>query len=151
MLVLTRKTREQIQIGENVVITILRVKGQTVRVGIEAPRDVRVLRSELPKNESAAEEQAAAETTTAGDSETTRSATKPRGAHALGIRSPRSAHPGQHAMMTAVSPLSAKIEARRTPGTNITAQCKTPHFTSAHPQPALISRYTRFKRGDWRG
>ncbi len=51
MLVLTRKTREQIQIGENVVITILKVKGQTVRVGIEAPRDVRVLRSELPKTE----------------------------------------------------------------------------------------------------
>src|SRR3954465_9018227 len=51
MLVLTRKSREQIQIGENVVITILRVKGQAVRIGIEAPRDVRVLRSELPKNE----------------------------------------------------------------------------------------------------
>ncbi len=53
MLVLTRKTREQIQIGENIVITILKVKGQTVRVGIEAPREVRVLRSELPKDESA--------------------------------------------------------------------------------------------------
>lgn len=51
MLVLTRKSREQIQIGENVVITILRVKGQSVRIGIEAPRDVRVLRSELPKDE----------------------------------------------------------------------------------------------------
>jgi carbon storage regulator CsrA len=51
MLVLTRKSREQIQIGDNVVITILRVKGQSVRIGIEAPRDVRVLRSELPKTE----------------------------------------------------------------------------------------------------
>jgi carbon storage regulator CsrA len=55
MLVLTRKSREQIQIGENVVITILRVKGQSVRIGIEAPRDVRVLRSELPKDEDDAE------------------------------------------------------------------------------------------------
>jgi carbon storage regulator len=48
MLVLTRKTSEQIQIGDNVVITILQVKGQSVRIGIQAPREVRVLRSELP-------------------------------------------------------------------------------------------------------
>ena len=47
MLVLTRKTQEQIQIGNNIKITILQVKGQAVRIGIEAPRDVRVLRSEL--------------------------------------------------------------------------------------------------------
>ena len=45
MLVLTRKAREQIHIGDHVVITILRIKGQTVRIGIEAPRDVHVLRS----------------------------------------------------------------------------------------------------------
>src|SRR5262245_2171403 len=49
MLVLTRKATEQIQIGENVVITILRIKGQSVRIGIEAPREVRVVRAELPK------------------------------------------------------------------------------------------------------
>jgi carbon storage regulator CsrA len=48
MLVLTRKTTEKIQIGENIVLTILRVRGQAVRVGIEAPREVRVLRCELP-------------------------------------------------------------------------------------------------------
>lgn len=48
MLVLTRKTQEQIVIGENIKVTILRVKGNTVRVGIEAPRQVRVVRSELP-------------------------------------------------------------------------------------------------------
>ncbi|MBL8828697.1 MAG: carbon storage regulator [Planctomycetaceae bacterium] len=51
MLVLTRKTQQQIHIGNNVVITILQVKGQNVRVGIEAPRDVRVVRAELkPKS-----------------------------------------------------------------------------------------------------
>ena len=50
MLVLTRKAQEKIQIGDNIVLTILRVKGQAVRVGIEAPRDVRVLRSELPQS-----------------------------------------------------------------------------------------------------
>lgn len=51
MLVLSRKTRQQIQIGDNVVVTILLVKGNTVRVGIEAPRNVRVLRAELPLHE----------------------------------------------------------------------------------------------------
>lgn len=51
MLVLTRKSNQQIHIGNNVVITILQVKGQNVRVGIEAPREVRVVRSELkPKS-----------------------------------------------------------------------------------------------------
>ena len=47
MLVLTRKVNQKIQIGENVVITILHVRGQSVRVGIEAPRQVRVVRSEI--------------------------------------------------------------------------------------------------------
>ncbi len=47
MLVLTRKANQQIQIGPNVTITILRVKGQTIRVGIDAPRNVSVLRAEL--------------------------------------------------------------------------------------------------------
>lgn len=48
MLVLSRKTQERIQIGDNVVVTVLRVKGNMVRIGIEAPKDVRVLRAELP-------------------------------------------------------------------------------------------------------
>jgi carbon storage regulator CsrA len=52
MLVLTRKCQEKIQIGENITITIVRVKGQSVRVGIEAPRDMKVLRSELPPESS---------------------------------------------------------------------------------------------------
>lgn len=48
MLVLTRKLQQQITVGENITITILRVSGKSVRVGIEAPRDVRVVRAELP-------------------------------------------------------------------------------------------------------
>ena len=47
MLVLARKTRETIRIGENIVITILKVQGRTIRVGIEAPQNVRVLRGEM--------------------------------------------------------------------------------------------------------
>lgn len=48
MLVLTRKLQEKICIGNDITVTILRVKGQQVRIGIEAPRDVRVIRGELP-------------------------------------------------------------------------------------------------------
>ena len=48
MLVLTRKLQEKIRIGDNVTITVLRVKGQAVRIGIEAPRELRVVRGELP-------------------------------------------------------------------------------------------------------
>jgi carbon storage regulator len=47
MLVLTRKPKQQIQIGPHITITILQIKGQSVRVGIEAPRNVCVLRTEL--------------------------------------------------------------------------------------------------------
>jgi carbon storage regulator len=47
MLVLTRKQQEKICIGDEIVITVLRVKGKSVRVGIEAPDKVCVLRGEL--------------------------------------------------------------------------------------------------------
>jgi carbon storage regulator CsrA len=47
MLVLTRKPQQQIQIGDNITITILRVSGNAIRIGIEAPEKVRVIRSEL--------------------------------------------------------------------------------------------------------
>lgn len=60
MLVLTRKANEKIRIGDNITITILRTKGKTVRVGIEAPHEVAVLRGELsfeqPEDEPAAQE-----------------------------------------------------------------------------------------------
>ena len=48
MLVLSRKHNEQIVIGENIVITVIRVQGDKVRLGIEAPGDVNIRRSELP-------------------------------------------------------------------------------------------------------
>jgi carbon storage regulator len=47
MLVLTRKAKQQIQIGPDITITILQIKGQAVRVGIEAPRSMSVLRTEI--------------------------------------------------------------------------------------------------------
>lgn len=51
MLVLTRKNHERIQIGENISITITRIKGNTVQLGIEAPKQIRVLRAELLESE----------------------------------------------------------------------------------------------------
>ena len=47
MLVLTRKLNEEIMIGDDIKVTLIRVKGNTVRIGIEAPRDVRIIRGEL--------------------------------------------------------------------------------------------------------
>ena len=47
MLVLTRKLNEEIHIGPNVTITILRVQGQAVRVGIQAPKHLNIVRGEL--------------------------------------------------------------------------------------------------------
>jgi carbon storage regulator CsrA len=49
MLVLTRKAKQQIQIGPHITITILQIKGQAVRVGVEAPREMCVLRTEIAK------------------------------------------------------------------------------------------------------
>ena len=47
MLVLTRKQNEKIRIGDNITITVVRMKGKSVRLGIEAPNDINVLRGEL--------------------------------------------------------------------------------------------------------
>ncbi len=47
MLVLTRKANQRIQIGEHVTITVIEVKGRYVRIGVEAPRDVRIFRGEI--------------------------------------------------------------------------------------------------------
>jgi carbon storage regulator len=49
MLVLSRKTAERIRLGDSIVVTIVRVSGDKVRLGIEAPPDVLVLRDELNK------------------------------------------------------------------------------------------------------
>ncbi|WP_432354589.1 carbon storage regulator CsrA [Sporosarcina sp. A2] len=47
MLVLSRKTNETIIIGDNIELRILEVKGDTVRIGIEAPKSVDIMRGEL--------------------------------------------------------------------------------------------------------
>ena len=47
MLVLTRKNSETIRIGDDVTVTIVRTGRSSVQIGIEAPRDVRIVRGEL--------------------------------------------------------------------------------------------------------
>lgn len=47
MLVLTRKRSEMIQIGDDVVIKVIEMSPRWVKIGIEAPDDVRVIRAEL--------------------------------------------------------------------------------------------------------
>jgi carbon storage regulator len=65
MLVLSRKPGEALRIGEDVEVTVVEVKGDMVRIGIQAPRDIQVWRRELweaivAENVKAAEEAAAA-------------------------------------------------------------------------------------------
>ncbi|MGB7347700.1 MAG: carbon storage regulator [Pirellulaceae bacterium] len=59
MLVLTRKLNEEILIGDNVKVTLIRVRGNTVRIGIEAPKEVRIVRGELEPLEEAADDEGA--------------------------------------------------------------------------------------------
>jgi carbon storage regulator len=47
MLILTRRVGETLHIGQEVTVTVLNVKGNQVRVGINAPKDVRVDREEV--------------------------------------------------------------------------------------------------------
>ena len=49
MLVLSRGEKQRIRLGDSIVITVVRVAGDRVRLGIEAPADVRVLRKELDR------------------------------------------------------------------------------------------------------
>ena len=49
MLVLSRKRDEEIIVGDNIKIKILQIRGNTVRIGIEAPGEVSVMRGELVK------------------------------------------------------------------------------------------------------
>jgi carbon storage regulator len=47
MLILTRKVNQEIRLGNGITITIVAVRGRQVRVGIQAPDSLRILREEL--------------------------------------------------------------------------------------------------------
>lgn len=47
MLVLTRRPQQSITIGNDIVVTVLEIKGDSVRIGIQAPHEVEVHRAEV--------------------------------------------------------------------------------------------------------
>jgi carbon storage regulator len=51
MLVLSRKERQSIRLGDDITVTIVRLTRDQVRLGIDAPREIRVLRDELEPHE----------------------------------------------------------------------------------------------------
>jgi carbon storage regulator len=50
MLVLSRREQERIRLGDSIVLTIIRVSGERVRIGIDAPPEISVVRDELPRH-----------------------------------------------------------------------------------------------------
>lgn len=60
MLILTRRVGETLMIGDEVTVTVLGVKGNQVRIGVNAPRDVAVHREEIYERIKREQEQAAA-------------------------------------------------------------------------------------------
>ena len=54
MLVLTRKVNERIRVGEDITITVVRLGPGSVRIGIDAPPHLSIVREELTHNDSAA-------------------------------------------------------------------------------------------------
>lgn len=49
MLILTRRVGESLMVGDDITITVLGVKGNQVRIGVDAPKDVAVHREEIYK------------------------------------------------------------------------------------------------------
>lgn len=47
MLILSRKIDEKIKIGDNITITLIEVRGDQVKIGVEAPKNVKVFRQEV--------------------------------------------------------------------------------------------------------
>ena len=50
MLILSRRESERVHLGDDIVLTIVRVNGDKVRIGVEAPPHVKILRTELGVN-----------------------------------------------------------------------------------------------------
>jgi carbon storage regulator len=59
MLVLTRRSGESVMIGDDVVVTVLEVRGDVIRLGIGAPRDIQVHREEIYRELQASNTEAA--------------------------------------------------------------------------------------------
>lgn len=77
MLILTRRVGETVMIGNDVTVTVLGVKGNQVRVGVNAPRDVAVHREEIFERIKREEHDGGSGSATTATTSTTRTA--PRG------------------------------------------------------------------------
>ncbi len=113
MLALTRKIDERIQIGSDICITILHVRGKQVRIGIEAPRQVRVVRGELSDNDGAGKTISVSDllALVTADGKAKPAASKRRATR----RRPDAPNPGERAFTSGSQPLAAKLHARRAP------------------------------------
>jgi carbon storage regulator CsrA len=135
MLVLTRKYQEKIRIGDNITITVLRTKGKAVRLGIEAPSDVPVVRGELTF------ESATSVTATSGPLEATpKVATIKRpavraaeSAPAWATESPQQANRGR------VSPSASHVSLKRMPRDKV-ADVLPPLIAGDGPLRAMMVR-----------
>ena len=83
MLVLTRKLMEKLFIGDDICVTVVRLEGGQVRLGIDAPREVSVVRAELVPERLAAKFPDAPRGATPGPNEIR---TPPGEVHGSGIR-----------------------------------------------------------------
>jgi carbon storage regulator len=84
MLILTRRVGETVMIGNDVTVTVLGVKGNQVRVGVNAPRDVAVHREEIYERIKREENDGSGASTT-GTTSTTRTAPRSNGHATNGI------------------------------------------------------------------
>lgn len=82
MLILTRRVGETVMIGNDVTVTVLGVKGNQVRVGVNAPRDVAVHREEIFERIKREEHDGSGTATTATTTSGTRTASRANG-HAV--------------------------------------------------------------------
>lgn len=82
MLVLSRRKDESVIINGNIRIVVVDARGDKVRLGIEAPEDVAVYRSELFEKLRSGQDECGAREQTSSDAEITRSILTPRGSRA---------------------------------------------------------------------
>ena len=148
MLVLSRKCHEKIRIGDSIVISIVRIEGSVVRIGIEAPRHIRVRRAELPPHLPDAAESSQADTFAEPSPLRARPAAK-----AAGTKDSGQNEDGQEDTATAArdsearcKPLAARLRRRLpvyrgVPATAATAGCPT-------AAPRRLSRISSSEPGD---
>jgi carbon storage regulator len=86
MLNISRRAGERIIVGENIIVTVLEISGQTARIGIEAPREISIYREEIwadVKRENEAAADAAGDALAALPAEAPAAAAPPSGAQAV--------------------------------------------------------------------